>query len=149
MSEIDFANLLIDGQSLLLPRSDVRHIELVEKLQPPGPGEGGATILGTLDHEQRQWPVYTLDSALLPMQTLPLERRFIACLGPKGRVMALACESVSRFQLQGDFLLDELPLMMKTARTPLQSLLYNEGRLHYVTSAEALVGYLLKRGHRT
>lgn len=142
MSRIDFAKLTIDGQSLLLPQADVRHIELLGNIQSDGEDVSG-TVLGLIEHDHRQWPVFCLDMELSPLVKLPEARRLVACIATEQHYLALACDMVNTVQFESEYIFEELPDMMRIQESPIQALLYADDTLHYISGAKPLIDFLL------
>lgn len=144
MSSVAYANLTIDGQSLLLPQIDLLHIELVTNIQPHS-GKSGDEGSGFVEFDEQQWPVFTLSHDLLPLDTLPEQRRLVACIQNGNQPFALACDTVTTLQFSPGAIFEELPEVMRNEKAPIQALLYNQGMLHFLTNADAL-SRLLPRG---
>lgn len=139
MTALAYANLTIDGQSLLLPQSDVHHIALAGNIRR----QEGAGRLGFVEHAGLEWPVHALNRELLPIASLPESRRLVACITKGERNLALACDMLTSVRFESESIIDDLPTMMRLYGSPIQSLLYTDGALHYVSGAGPLIAYLL------
>lgn len=139
-----YAHLTIDGHSILLAQTDILHIELASNMRPPTQ-EDSSFVLGTVEYEQTDWPVYTLDAALSPLNTIPAQRRLVACLNHTGQQLALACDTVTTLQIDADAIIEELPEIMRGQHSPVEALLYSNGNLHFISSAGALMGMVMHR----
>lgn len=137
MSPIVYANLTIDGQSLLLPQNDLLHIELASNIQPHTEN-GNGSGLGFVEFDQRQWPVFTLDHDLKSLDTLPERRRLVACIRSAAQPFALACDKVSTLPITSDAIFDALPEIMQHERNPIQALLYHHETLHFLINTNTL-----------
>lgn len=142
MSRLDFANLTIDGQSLLLPQSDVRHIELIDNILSHEQDNSG-TGLGVVEHDHRHWPVFSLNRELSPLVKLPEQRRLVACIAADQHYLALACDMVTTIQFDSEYIFDALPEMMRIKESPIQALLYADETLHYISGGKPLIDFLL------
>jgi len=139
MTAIAYANLTIDGQSLLLPQTDVHHIALAGNICPQ---EGG---LGFVEHAGLEWSVHALDRELMPIGSLPESRRLVACITTGEQSLALACDMLTTVRFESESIIDDLPKMMRLFSSPIQSLLYADGALHFVSGAGPLIAYLLSK----
>jgi hypothetical protein len=117
----------------------VHHIALTGNIRPQ---EGG---LGFVEHAGLEWSVHALDRELLPLGSLPESRRLVACISKGDQNLALACDMLTSVRVESESIIDELPKMMRLVRSPIQSLLYADGALHYVSGAGALIAYLLSK----
>jgi hypothetical protein len=142
MTAIAYANLTIDGQSLLLPQTDVHHIALAGNIRQQ---EGGDGSLGFVEHAGLEWPVHALDRGLLPIGSLPESSRLVACITTGEQSLALACDMLTTVRFESESIIDDLPEMMRLYSSPIQSLLYTDGALRYLSGAGPLIAYLLSK----
>lgn len=137
-----YANLTIDGHSILLAQTDILHIELASNIRPHTQ-ESGSSGLGTVEYGHTVWPVYTLDAALSPLNTIPEQRRLVACINHTEQQLALACDTVTTLQVDTESIIEELPDIMRAQNSPIEELLYNNGNLHFISSAGALMSTVM------
>ena len=143
MQSLHYANMIIDGQSVLIPQKDVRHIELVDNIESQESDDHGH-ILGEIDHQKLRWPVYALNSELAFADGLPEHCRFVVCISSEGKMMGLACDMVSNMELDAEFVPKDLPQMMQAQNSPIHALLYRDKQIHCVSDSKSLTDYLLR-----
>lgn len=85
------AELLIDGQSLLVPHQHIHSVEPTLDLQP---SPHASRIIGELSVADHRWPIYCVDRELNVLTEVPSARRTCVLLrGPRGG-FGLLCDEV-------------------------------------------------------
>lgn len=132
-SSEQFAELSIDGQSLLLPHTQVRLVESVLDLHSDPARPPGQWINSTLG----ELPVWHLDRHLKPLEEPPTGRRFCVLLAAGSVLYGLSARS---FQLRPRKNSRRLPLpaMLRLADTPLSALVVLDERILALADASLL-----------
>lgn len=144
MSLNTYANLMFDGQSILLPQSELLHTEPAGSIRPHVQ-ETADSSLGFVDYDQSHWPVYSLSAALSPHDKLPQQRQLVAFISSGENQLGLACDAATTLQVERDSIFEELPEIMRIQNSPVRALLFASGNMHYVSSAKGLINYLLSK----
>ncbi len=139
MNPINFTKVNINGLSLLFPKDDVQKVEPISGI--PIDEIGFAT--GINEYQKRLLPIHVINSEFALIDRTSEQQQFVAYFETKSQSLGLACDSVTSVRFESDYMLLELPEMMRLPNSPIQALLYADGYLHYVTAAEPLVDYLI------
>lgn len=141
MNTSNFVSIVIDGQSLLLPKNEVGEIVPIDNI----PATGTEVETWFIEHQNRKYPVYIIDSELAPLDKCPEQRQFVVCFEKEQRLLCVACDMVNSVQFVSNYLFEKLPDMMKLPNSPIQALLYADKHLHLVTAAAPLVDFLINQ----
>ncbi len=143
MSPVAYAKLTIDEQSLLLPQDRLLHIELASNIQA-NISRGNIT-LGFVEFDEHEWPVITLDNNLMPLTSLPEQRRLVACIDGTEQPLALACDTITTLPITAESIFEPLPEIMRHEKSPIEALLHSQGILHFLLNTDALIRLLPHR----
>ena len=85
------AELLIDGQGLLVPHQHIHSVEPILDLERV---PGAAAVIGELTVADHRWPIYSLDRNLDVLSEIPTTRRAAVLLrNPRGN-FGILCDEV-------------------------------------------------------
>lgn len=141
MPEKKLALISFDGVHLLLPQGGVATIETASSVEPASSGNGA---IGTLRAAGGEWPVYALASDFRPRAECPPSYKYCVAINRAGgAAFSLACEQVGTLSLGDDSELEPLQACMRTAGSPIESLLLKDDKLMLVSDPESMSQYLL------
>jgi len=131
--EVASFTLLRIGQStLLIPRGDIRALELALDMDRDAPPARG---VGWIAFGQQRCPVYCPSAELDWRTDVPEDRTVCAVIGTGNRVFGLLCGEVALVK-SDDIVLHEIPAAMASADSPFRQLAIHGGSLACVSSAE-------------
>lgn len=136
--ESGFTLLRLDRMKLIIPRDDVRVVELaidLERDQPPPHG------VGWIQFEQQRCPVYCPSMELEWMDELIDARAICAVLSTKGQTFGLLCSEATLLRSDG-ISLHDLPPAMAAADSPVDQLAIHEGTVACLSSAARILADL-------
>lgn len=130
----NFANLLMDGLNLMIPQSDIYSLEPATDLIA---NHDSSHVIGFLYEHAKQWPIYALSSALVPLANKPHSYRIIVLMKNVTQAYGLLCEQI--YALKGEQIsLHTLPAIMQSSASPLTHLAQYDEQVHCVSSAQLL-----------
>jgi CheW-like protein len=88
------AVLSLGAVKLCLPQNEIRTLEPVLDLREVDAG----LVVGVIEVEDGEWPVFCLSEDLVPQPELPIGRRVCVLLGHGEVLFGLACERVESLQ---------------------------------------------------
>ncbi len=132
------AELVIDGQSLLIGHVHIHSVEPMEEVRRQS-GLGNA--IGTLTLADGEWPVYSVDGDLEPLADVPDRRRACVLLNSSHGGVGFLCD---RVRVVGNDALTLVPLpgCMRRDEGLLESLAVMDGRVSCVLDAVRLSAML-------
>ena len=100
--------------------------------------QGGA--LGNLNMGNLQWPVYALDSDFRLLPNCPDDYRYCVAISINGaEAFSLACEEVGAMLIENQEEINPLQDCMRVPSSPIESLLFKEGRLMLLGNVSSMV----------
>lgn len=139
LPESGFALLRVDQTKLVVPRDDIRILELtldLDRNEPPARG------VGWIAFGQQRCPAYCPSMTLDWMQDVPAERSICAVVATGENVFGLLCTEATLVRNDA-ITLHDMPAAMTTPGSPICQLAIHEGSLACVTSAAAMLADLL------
>lgn len=139
LHESGFALLRVDQTNLVVPRDDIRILELtvdVDRKEPPARG------VGWIAFGQQRCPVYCPSMTLDWMQDIPAERSICAVVATGENIFGLLCTEATLVRNDA-ITFHDMPAAMAAPGSPIRQLAVHEGRLACVSSAAALLADLL------
>jgi hypothetical protein len=133
-----FTLLHIDQTLLLLPRGDVRALELAIDMDRQACPAGG---IGWIAFGQQRCPVYCPSAELDWQADVAHDRGVCAVIGTGNHMFGLLCGEVSLVN-SDDIVLHEMPPAMAGADSPFRQLAIHGGLLACVSSAEDIFARL-------
>jgi len=133
-----FTLLHIDQTMLLIPRGDVRALELAIDMDRQACPAGGT---GWIAFGQQRCPVYCPSAELDWRADLPPDRNVCALIGAGSHIFGLLCGEVALVN-SDDIALHKMPAAMAAADSPFRQLAIHGSRLACVSSAEEIFARL-------
>ena len=132
------AEIVIDGQSLLIAHGHVHSVEPIGDVQM-GTGEGPA--VGTIALGEQRWQVYSLDGNLDKIAEVPRRRRACVLLKPDHGGVGFLCDEVHVVENEA-LTTVPVPGCMQGEDSLLDSLAVIEGKITCVLAADRLAAML-------
>ncbi len=138
--ESEFALLRVDRTRLIIPREDVRIIELAIDLQRDQPPPHG---IGWILSDRKRFPVYCMSMDLGWMDEVTDTRPICALLSANGHTFGLLC-SEAKLLRTNDLSFHDLPPAMAFPGSPVERLALYEGGVACASLAVRILGDLPK-----
>ncbi|MCX7156604.1 MAG: hypothetical protein NTW45_09200 [Rhodocyclales bacterium] len=139
LPESGFALLRVDQASLVVPRDDIRILELtidVDRNEPPSRG------VGWIAFGPQRCPVYCPSQELGWMDAVAENRPVCAVVASEQRIFGLLCSEAGLIA-NDEIVFQELPPAMATPGSPIRRLATYQGALACVSSAADLLADIL------
>lgn len=108
MSQITYANLTIDGQALLLPQSELIHLESISNIKPRPDGAVDSTV-GFINYDNGCQPVYVINSYFSLLETIPEQRQFVACMDSGDNQLCITCDEATTIRNESEYTFEDMP----------------------------------------
>lgn len=129
--ELSFGLLRVGRTKLLVPRRDIRVLELTVDMERDTPPARG---VGWIAFGQQRCPVYCPSMGLEWQTEVPGDRMVCAVIGTGEQVFGLLCSEAALLKSQ-DVVLHDVPAAMAAPGSPFHQLAIHAGTLACVTSA--------------
>lgn len=134
MGDTGFALLRLDQTILLVPRNDIRVLELtIDVVHDEPPPDG----VGWIEYQRQAYPVYCLDDELRCSTDIITGRSACVILAADRHIYGLLCSEIVMSPPPGTVIHD-MPIVMRSANSPIRGLATYAGHLACVTSARQL-----------
>lgn len=134
------ALISFDGINLLLPQEAIVTIEMSPGIDNEVQVAGA---IGTLKAGEGEWPVFSLDANFIPQSDCPPEYKYCVAVNQHGQAaFSLACEEVSTITIEQDSDLKPLQTCMRVTKSPIESLLYRDEKLMFVSGIDSMRSFL-------
>lgn len=138
------AVLKINSLDLMFAQGDIRTLESASDVDG---SDAQANSVGWINYMRQRWPVYCLSEQLELLASVPDSRRTCALLALEGGYVGVLCDDASIIkQLTGQ--LHDIPVAMKAAHTPVQSLFAHKQGLLCASNAKRMAAYIEHLVHR-
>ncbi len=138
------AVLKIGGTDLLFQQGDIRSLEAATDVDGNHPKEGR---VGWISYMRQRWPAYCLSEQLGLLGSVPPSRRTCALLALETGYVGVLCDDVT-FIKQTNGKHFEVPTAMKTAGTPILSLVPHPNGLLSISRSNLLAAHIERLAHR-
>jgi hypothetical protein len=132
------AVLKIGGMELMFQQGDIRSLESASDVDGSHPQEGS---VGWISYMRQRWPAYCLGEQLELLGGIPPSRRTCALLAVETGYVGVLCDDVTFIKQTTAKTLD-VPPAMKTAGTPILSLMPYHNGLLSVSSSNRLAAHI-------
>jgi hypothetical protein len=136
-----------DGVTLAIQHSDIVTIEHGSELMVRMPGE---SALGWFEGAHGPWPVYGLNAQLELLETLPLDRSFLAFLKTDNAPFGLLCDNVRIASRRDEMPACSLPSVMLDEHGPIRAVSrIDSRRIALITTERGIARHIERLSEQT
>jgi len=123
----------------MLPQAQVLAIEVTNDLTVDDTVPGS---IGTINSTEQPWPLFVLSKDFELLRHIPENYRYCVGLNADARAFAIACETVSTYNISSEAELIPIFDCMRLPENPLHALVLQNKELMMVSSADTMQNYL-------
>ncbi|MDM8547188.1 hypothetical protein [Candidatus Venteria ishoeyi] len=139
-----FVLLRFDGLLLLIPQHDIHVVEVIDDVETGVEAEEEAIgIMGWVNQNEQQFPVFTLDKNLNLLRYLPPDRKLCVLLkAGEDAAFGITCESIDALDENPGLYIQTIPDCMYMSESPLEKLVIYQHEAGAITGKDSLQQYL-------
>ncbi len=141
MTDSLYILLVFDGRYVFVPQNEVQSIEIIADVQVTQ--DSNEENIGWFLEHGLESPVFCLSYDLSLLTELPQQREYLIILKDEQLPVGITGDEVENINIERENLhLQDLPIVMRTAESPLNQLLIYKDKIGCVCSGPSLVKYL-------